>query len=141
VALTYPFAGYPQDPALAWQAATGFGVRLIGGYAMVPSPTGAAMAHPSTLAPTDVEVFLDDMEGAQPILDGPVPPLDANLVRDAATFLHRYRVRLVVVDRRTRNAAAVTELFTRALGTPPRRAGTFDVWRAGGQLTSRPVNG
>ena len=141
VALTYPFAVYPQDQALAWQAATGFDVRLIGSYALVPSPTGAAMAHPSTLAPTDVEVFLDDMEGAQPILDGPVPPLDANLVRDAATFLHRYRVRLVVVDRRTRNAAAVTELFTRALGTPPRRAGTFDVWRAGGQLTSRPVNG
>ncbi|MGC8463517.1 MAG: hypothetical protein ACP5P9_07605 [Acidimicrobiales bacterium] len=132
VVLTYPFAIYPQDQALAWQAAAGFDFRLIGSYALVQSPTGAAMAHPSTLAPADVEAFLDAMEGAQPIIDGPVPLLDANLVRDTRTFFHRYHVRLVVVDRRTQHAAVVEQLFTRALGRPPRRGGSFDVWEIGG---------
>ncbi len=131
VVLSYPFAIYPQDQVLAWQAATGFNFRLIGSYALVPSPTGAAMAHPSTLPPADVEVYLDAMEGAQPIVDGPVPAVDATLVRDTASFLHRYRVGLVVVDRRTRHAGAVARLFARALGRPPRRAGRLDVWEIG----------
>ncbi len=128
VVLTYPLAVYPQDQALAWQASTGFNFQLIGSYALIPGPNGSVTAHPSALRPTDVEVFLAAMEGAHPIVDGSVPSVNASLVRDTATFLRRYRVRLVVVAGGTRHVGVVVKLFTRALGTPPQRAGRFDVW-------------
>jgi len=130
VVLTYPLAIYPEDQALAWQAASGFRFDLIGSYALVPNPpTGTAMAYPSVLTPPDVEAFLGTMEGAKLYRHTPVPPLDATLIHDTTVFLHRYALAVVAVDRRTRNAGRVARLFTLALGRPAHRTGRLDVWK------------
>ncbi|HWT80615.1 MAG TPA: Ig-like domain-containing protein, partial [Candidatus Methylomirabilis sp.] len=76
--------------------------------------------------PLDVEQFLGASGGFT--LFGSAMEVNPHLVADTRTYLSRYHVRVVVVDRSVGDSGAVVELFDDAIGQPKLSAGNFAVW-------------
>jgi hypothetical protein len=126
IALTYPFPSVMGMPAMMWQVGENFRFRLLGGYSYHPTATGAPTPYPSPMRPPDVEQFLTASGGFA--LFGFAPEVSPHLVASTRTYLSRYQVRLVVVDRSVGDSGAVMELFEDALGQPKLSVGNFAVW-------------
>ncbi|MFZ2057276.1 MAG: hypothetical protein WAV54_07705 [Acidimicrobiales bacterium] len=128
IAITYPYGGAlgTGGAPMAWQAEDGFNFRLLGGYALHPGPTGRPSVWPDPMTPPGLQRFLEAER--LPSVFGPPLPINSDLVATTRESLANYHVRLVLVDRSTRNSGPVVELFTRALGPPQRSVGNFMVW-------------
>jgi hypothetical protein len=126
VVLTYPFPSLFGMQAMMWQTEDDFKFRLNGGYSYHPTSSGAPISGASLMRPLEVQQFLTASGGCP--LCGSAVPVSPQLVASTRTFLSRYHVRLVVVDRSVGNSGAVMELFNDALGHPKILAGHFAVW-------------
>jgi len=76
VVLTYPYATAFADQAMLWQALDDMRFKILGSYALVPSPQGTASASPSVLQPEVVEATL---------VNSISPTPDPHLPADVAT--------------------------------------------------------
>ena len=126
VVLTYPFPSVDGVQAMMWQAEDDFKFRLLGGYSYHPTSSGAPTPYPSLMTPPEVQQFLTASGGCS--LCGSAVPVSPQLVASTRTFLSRYHVRSVVVDRSVGSGASVMELFNDALGHPKISVGHFAVW-------------
>ncbi len=125
VVLTYPFPTVVIGmQAMMWQAEDDFKFRLIGGYSYHPTSSGAP--YPSLMRPSEVQQFLTASSGCP--LCGSAMPVSPQVVASTRTFLSRYHVRMVVVDRSVGNSGPVMELFNDALGHPKISVDHFAVW-------------
>ena len=126
VVLTYPFPSLFGMQAMMWQTEDDFKFRLNGGYSYHPTSSGAPISGASPLRPLEVQQFLTASGGCS--LCGSAIPVSPQMVASTRTFLSRYHVRLVVVDRSVGSSAPVMELFNDALGHPKISVGNFAVW-------------
>lgn len=128
VALTYPYATPLHAQPMVWQAVTGMRFSLLGGYALIPDARGVPALFPSILAPRYVQRFLIDEAGGVPFyVSGPVSA-SGTLIPAIRTFLVRYHVGVVLVERRAPHAGAVTRQIQTALGRDPTVTGGIDAW-------------
>jgi hypothetical protein len=126
VALTYPYASPAFAQPLLWQAADGFGFRLVGGYAEHPDPHDRPTGFPNPLRPAGLDLFLEGQEGYDPYL--PRIPITPALVAITRATFSRYDVRVVIVDRAVKGSGTVERLLTEVLGTPRATSGSFILW-------------
>ena len=126
VVLTYPFPTVLGMQAMMWQAEDDFNFRLLGGYSYHPTSSGAPTPYPSLMRPSEVQQFLTASDGF-PVY-GSAIPVSPQFVASTRTFLSRYHVRMVVVDRSVGNSGPVMELFNNALGRPKLSVSHFAVW-------------
>ena len=126
VVLTYPFALYPYDQAMLWQAVAGMRFRLLGGYALQRNQQGRAALSPSGLSPSVVAEFLERAEegSAGDLVSSPLREKDSANVEQ---FLRNYDVSTVIVSPGIDNAGIVTTMFSEALG-PPLVVGGVAAW-------------
>lgn len=126
VALTYPYTDPASDQGLLWQVASGARFRLLGGYFLVPGPTGAASfdAFPAALDDVPATLAADD-QGTTP--GAVVPGATTASPAEVRRFLRRYRVRTVLADPVGAHPEEALRLLRAALG-PPRRVGGLEVW-------------
>jgi hypothetical protein len=123
VALAYPYASATAAAPMYWQAEDGFRFRLLGGYGY--DANGLVRAP---LRPAGLQRFLAAQEGLGTVYGRP-PAGRAQLISDTLATLDRYRVRVVIVDRRASGAPAVIQLFTETLGPPEGVRGSVSWWR------------
>jgi Bacterial Ig domain len=126
VVLTYPIPTVFGMQAMMWQAEDDFKFRLLGGYSYHPTSRGAPTPYPSLMRPSQVQQFLTASGGFP--LYGFATPVSPQLVASTRTFLSRYHVRMVLVDRSVGTSTPVMELFNDALGHPKISVGNFAVW-------------
>ncbi|MHB1776854.1 MAG: hypothetical protein ACYCU7_12825 [Acidimicrobiales bacterium] len=126
VALTYPYTDPASDQGLLWQAASGARFRLLGGYFLVPGPTGAASfdAFPPALDDVPATLAADD-QGTTP--GAVVPGATAASPADVRRFLRHYRVATVLADPVGARPQQALRLLRAALGAPT-AVGGLDVW-------------
>jgi hypothetical protein len=126
VALTYPypttFTEISQQPML-WQMDSGYGFRLLGGYAHALGPNGADLVFPPRMDPPGLQRFLSGL----PVY-GPPVPVGPRLEAVTRTTLANYDVRVVIVDRYYDGSAAVMRLFRQVLGPPDVSSSQFSLW-------------
>jgi hypothetical protein len=136
VAITYPFAGPNTTQPLLWQAADGFGFRLLGGYAHHPNTSPLAYSFPDLMNPPGLQQFLTGQDpdylhapGSGYIVPSEGPSqLSPALVATTRAALSAYDVRLVIVDNSHPGSGSVTQLFEAAIGPPTLSSGRFTVW-------------
>lgn len=125
VLLSYPYPIDPAIPAMLLQAVDGDGFKIVGGYAVVRSPSGSAQLSPTTLSPTYVEsMFADAYNGTT---------LQAIKTDDQTTawlrlFLRRYGIATVIVYRLGKEPGLVARYIARALGPPQVRTSQYQAW-------------
>jgi hypothetical protein len=134
LAITYPYGIWPYTEPMVWQAEDGFGFRLVGGYALHPDPRGGTTIDPNPLTPPDLTVFLERLEAFSPFLRAFNPHLTPQVVSPALvqatkTVLHKYHVKVVIVDRSATGAPPAVDLFTRSLGPPTVSSQLFLLWK------------
>ena len=110
VAIVYPIPRAPYDQALLWQADAGMRFRQPGGYAIGPSPSGAATFFPF---PNDVENCLDQLYSS-----GAVP---AGICDRGALLpsLRQLRARAIVIPVSQPYAALARRTVAQALHQTP----------------------
>jgi hypothetical protein len=126
--LSYPFAAGTNDEAMLWQEIDLWRWRLVGGYATTPNMTGGVTAWPPRLQPIAVQEFLAYWtNGAGGYLVETPPAANALLVAQVRSYVRRYRIGTVALDRSWPRSAIVLEVFRRALGNPVSKDGV-DLW-------------
>lgn len=131
VVLTFPFATYPWDQAMLWQMVDNWRWKIVGGYALIPSPSGPSGLPPS-LRPSAAQEFLHYWDVPSGIVDSVSPrPLPANssLIRDLRRYVRRNGVTEVVFEPVGRDATLVLSSFERAFG-PPKKVAGAEIWTA-----------
>jgi hypothetical protein len=119
VVLTYPSpTGGLDDEAMAWQAASGMGFRIIGGYATVQGGVDYAVQYPPLMKPRYVQEFLSASEGPFWYRTYPVPSSKVDAARSLCTFISKYNVGAVVYFGVGIESKKVMHLFARSLGSP-----------------------
>lgn len=125
ILLSYPYPIAPESRPMLWQAISGMKFRLLGAYGLMPGPEGQATTAPPLLAPPALQEYLaQEFMGAQ----SPYPEPPANVAAQARTFLTRYGVTAILVDRKTRNGVVVAQFFQRVLGPPATVDEAFSLW-------------
>lgn len=129
--LTYPYPAFPYDQAMLWQATDGLRYRLIGGYMYTTTPAGTATLIPPMLQPDVVQTILSDaLWGSGD--DGLPSGTSMSAAEDAfRTFLDRYGVSTVIVERFGAFPQTVAEVVTGATGEPPENVGGILLWHVG----------
>jgi hypothetical protein len=132
VAITYPYATQFTTQPMLWQTQTGFGFRLLGGYAYHPDASGHPTSIPNVMNPSSLQQFLVGQDFvtayAYSHLFGPPLRVSAGLVASTRTAMSWYRVHLVIVDTSVGGGGPVLQLFDDALGPPRFSAGQFYLW-------------
>ena len=130
--LAYPYPSAVDDEAMLWQAVLGMDFRLVGAYALNPTPTGAVEPNSPSLSPAYVQAAFAyyPIETTSP---GPALPL-LPLVRAVAVrqFLTLNRIDDVVVDRSTPYSAEIEHLLSRSVGAPTFESASVAIWSRGG---------
>jgi hypothetical protein len=112
-----------------WQAVAGMRFRIIGGYALVASPSGSSTNYPGILRPTAVQRFLwAKATGGAPYPTGRVPDANRELACQLRAFLLRYRVDTVISTTADAQPQPIDALFHAALGSPTYVGGGATVW-------------
>ena len=138
VALTYPYAyGSRSTLPLLWQASERYSFRILGGYSFHPAGHGHGSAIPNALYPNDLQVFLTFSEfwntPVEKFILGKYtpsapPPVTPNLVAATRTFLSKYHVQVIIVDRNYWQSMGAMKLFRHDLGEPTVSEGAFSMW-------------
>ena len=144
VAITYPYAYFPSDQPLLWQAEDSYAFRITGGYAYhkatirstapttgqgllsYPTANGSGVLMPNPMLPPALQTFLVLQQNE--LVSAPAAIVSPALVASTRAALDNYHVRLVIVDRTTTGSTAVVSLFTRVLGPPTRFFGKYSLW-------------
>ena len=142
--LTYPYSDNPVFPgtaldfsyspryqavndALLYQAGSGFGFKLIGGYGWRPVGAGDSIS-PSELAPASVKDLFDYAFYGVTTRPGQAQALTTSqLTARIATFLKKNDVESVVVLPVGHTPSTVTNALSAAIGAP-RRSGGVTAW-------------
>jgi hypothetical protein len=120
-ALTYPYAVYPENQSMLWQALSAMRFKILGGYALIPGPDQLAIDGPGPVEPAAVpDTLISDYDG-QP---NPAPAATPGQLR---TLVRRYDIRSLMVGPGGVDPAAAITLFTQAYG-PPAQVGGLLLW-------------
>jgi hypothetical protein len=120
-ALTYPYAVYPENQSMLWQALSAMRFKILGGYALIPGPDQLAIDGPGPVEPAAVpDTLISDYDG-QP---NPGPAATPGQLR---TLVRRYDIRSLMVGPGGVDPAAAITLFTQAYG-PPAQVGGLLLW-------------
>ena len=115
VTISYPIASPLNAEPMLWQAVADYPFRLVGGYAEHPDLTGALSFMPDQMNPAGLDLFLEGQEAS--VTDQPVAVTPA-LIATARLAAERNDVRMLLVDRSAKGAAAVVRVFSAAFGSP-----------------------
>ena len=128
VTISYPIASpfYPEP--MVWQVAAGYRFRLVGGYAEHPDLTGAPTGVPDEMNPAGLDLFLEGQEAYNPYL--PPVAVTPTLIATARLVAKRNDVRMLIVDRWAKGAAAVVQVFSAAFGSPSVSTARFALWES-----------
>lgn len=126
VTISYPIASPLYAEPMLWQAVAGYRFRLVGGYAEHPDLNGAVSFIPDEMNPPGLDFFLEGQEGYSPYR--PVVAVTPSLIATARLVAQRNDVRMLVVDRSAKGAAAVVQVFTAAFGPPTVSTARFALW-------------
>ncbi len=125
VTISYPIASPLYAEPMLWQVASGYRFRLVGGYAEHPDLTGVPTFMPDEMNPAGLDLFLEGQEAYNPYRPVTVTP---TLIATARLVAERNDVRMLVVDRRAKGAAAVVQVFSTAFGSPSVSTARFALW-------------
>ncbi|MGH9108953.1 MAG: hypothetical protein ACRDY3_05725 [Acidimicrobiales bacterium] len=143
VVMTYPYADTATDRGMLWQEAASMRFRLVGGYALVPGPGGAASYDPFPDQLRSVPATLvADEAGTTP--EAVTPAVTAATPSEVRRFLRRYRVDTVLDQPIGAHPRRALELLRAAIGPPIHTGGLevwFDVQRRLGGARLRSANG
>ena len=135
VVLISPYPSVFDPVGQVWQSVAHDRFSIIGGYGLFSwtGPAGSSPApYPPIMKPEDVQMFLTGEADGTPFQSGPIPTLDHHLVCDFRTYLTNYGVAAVldgpIPPSGTANPAAITSLFTMALGSPSQVSGAIAAW-------------
>lgn len=112
VAVTYPFARFPDTEPMLWQADAGLRYRTLGGYVISPQPDGSGTFYGGPRTRLE-QLFAYARAGGR--LRRPTAPLRELLV----TELRRYQVDALLVPDKVGGAREVVAFMARVLGRPP----------------------
>ena len=131
VVLAFPFPTYPWDQAMLWQLVDKWRWKIVGGYALIPSPGGSSELPPA-LRPPGAQAFLaywDVPRGFVNSVSRKQLPANSKLVTDLRVYVRRNDITAVIFEPAGRNAAFVLSRFERAFGRP-RKIGGVEIWTA-----------
>lgn len=131
VVLAFPFPTYPWNQAMLWQAVDKWRWKIVGGYALIPTPSGSSELPPA-LQPPAVQEFLDYWDVPRGIVDSVSRkrlPANSKLVSDLRDYVRRNDITAVIFEPAGRDAAFVLSHFERAFGRP-RKIGGVEIWTA-----------
>jgi hypothetical protein len=134
VLLTYPYPIDPNIQAMLLQANDGDRFKIIGGYAVVPSPAGTAQLAPTELDPTYVESMFNDAYSGTTLK---AIPTNTQTIAWLREFLRRYQVDTVLVYEVGRDPQLVNRYITSTIGPPQVRRAGFRAWFGVRQLLDR----
>jgi hypothetical protein len=119
VALTYPYPTSTDARAMTWQARSAMRFRLMGGYALEPSPGGTASfdPYPPSLAQVPATLLADQQGVAPSVL---LPGVSPATPTDVRQYVALYRVDTVVVEPVGAHPGRAVALLRSALGAPVR---------------------
>jgi hypothetical protein len=122
--LTYPYPDPPFTVAMGWQALSRIRYSMIGGYATVPTRSGAGAIFAPLLTPPSIQEFLAFAESgrARHYPRSGVPSL-----ADLCAFVLANHVTDVVFARYGPDSGAVETFFRAGFGTPHTLAG-LEIW-------------
>ena len=126
VTISYPIASPLYPEPMVWQVDAGYRFRLVGGYAEHPDLTGAPTGMPDEMNPAGLDLFLEGQEAYNRYL--PPVAVTPTLIATARLVAERNGVRMLVVDRRAKGAAAVIRVFSAAFGSPSVNTARFAMW-------------
>jgi hypothetical protein len=126
VTISYPIASPLYAEPMVWQVAAGYRFRLVGGYAEHPDLTGVPTGLPDEMNPAGLDLFLEGQEAYNPYR--PPVAVTPTLIATARLVAERNDVRMLVVDRWTKGATAVVQVFSAAFGAPSVSTARFALW-------------
>lgn len=126
VTMTYPYSTAHVVSPMAWQAMDDFRFRIFGAYAYIRDAEGKGTVLQPRMYPADFQQFLTAQMGADYL--GPKLPLTPKLVDQFKTWVKKYKIRTVIVDRSTGGSGPVVKLFEQVLGPPKVESGDFLLW-------------
>jgi hypothetical protein len=122
IVLISPYPSVEEVQPELYQAFSQMRFKIIGGYGIFTTPTGAASPFAACLRPYDIEVYLwTEATGSSPPASctaGRTPTDRSRLIDDARVFLRKYHVGTVLVTTPSFDPQAVDALFVQALGPP-----------------------
>jgi hypothetical protein len=124
VAVTYPFARFPQSEPMLWQAYAGMRYRTLGGYIISPRPDGSGTFSGGPRTRLE-QIFAYSQSGGRLIRT--TQPLRELLMSE----LRLYRVDTLLIPDKVPGAAQVVRFMTDVLGrAPDEHRGEVNAWYA-----------
>lgn len=129
VTLISPYPSVEEVQPMLWQAVAGMRFKILGGYGLFATATGASNDFPAVLEPVAVERFLwSGVTGGQPYPVGAVPRYGPELIKQTHVFLQANHVNAVLWTPVGSNPTEVKQLFVAVLGPPSQVSGGVDAW-------------